>query len=305
MNDHSETWSSEATESKGFLRRLSALFSHTPRDKTTLREVLFEAYRQGVIDREAFSMIERVLHMSELRVRDVMVPRAQMEVVRAEKTLEEVLPFVVETAHSRFPVVGEDRSQVEGILLAKDILPHVLHKTLHMKVRQIMRPALFVPESKRLNAMLQEFRSCKQHMAIVVDEYGTASGLITIEDVLEQIVGEIADEHDEPEAYIFRHGNHAWTVKAITPLEEFNRHFGTRFESEEVETIGGLIVHHLGRVPRRGEKIEYGGFIFEVIRADKRRVHLFRVRPKEKSAAETHGCPKIEVPTASSLTPKS
>ena len=284
MSNASETVPSRPPESKGFLRRLSTLFSHTPKDKATLSEILLEACRQGVIDPSQQRMIERVLRMSELRVRDVMVPRAQMEVVEADKTLEEVLPFVVETAHSRFPVVGEDRSQVEGILLAKDILPHVLKKTLHIRVWQIMRPALFVPESKRLTAMLQEFRTKRQHMAIVVDEYGAASGLITIEDVLEQIVGEIADEHDTEEAYIFRHGNHAWTVKAITPLEEFNRHFGTRFESEEVETIGGFIVHHLGKVPKRGEKIELDGLIFEVIRASGRRVHLFRVRPKEQSA---------------------
>ncbi len=276
MSDHSET----LTPEKGLLRRLSALFTHSPRDKATLREILFEAYRHGVIDKEALSMIEGVLHISELRVRDVMVPRAQMEVVEGYKTLEEVLPFVVETAHSRFPVVGEDRSQVEGILLAKDLLPHVLQKSLHLPVKQIMRPALFVPESKRLNAMLREFRSSRQHMAIVVDEYGAASGLITIEDVLEQIVGEIADEHDTEESYIFRHGNNTFTVKAITPLEVFNRHFGTGFESDEVETIGGLIASHLGRVPRRGEQIEYGGLIFQVVRADKRRVHLFRVRPK-------------------------
>ncbi len=268
----------EIGESRNWVERLSHFFNGEPKTRAELLEVLRDACRRHVIDGDALSMIEGVLMVSELRVRDVMLPRAQMDVVHQDAALEDVLPVVIDTAHSRFPVIGEDRSQVVGILLAKDLLPYVLRQNLSVPVKKLMRQALFVPESKRLNVMLREFRERCQHMAIVIDEYGAAAGLVTIEDILEQIVGEIADEHDLEEEYIFRRSNRAYTVKAITPIEEFNRYFNTSFSTEEADTIGGLIVHTLGHVPKRGERVQLDRFLFEVIRADNRRVHLLKVK---------------------------
>jgi magnesium and cobalt transporter len=267
----------QAGEHRSWLERLTHFISGEPEDRDDLLELLRTAQKRNLIEQEALSMIEGVLQVSELRVRDVTIPRSQMVVLPQDAEIETVFPLVAESAHSRYPVIGEDRTEVVGILLVKDLLIHSL-KDRSQLIRDIMRPALFVPESKRLNVLLREFRATRSHMAIVVDEYGAAAGLVTIEDVLEQIVGEIEDEHDfGDEEYIFRKGEREYTLKALTPIEDFNEYFGADFSDDEFDTIGGLIVHHLGHVPTRGEKAELGPFRFVVIRADSRRLHLLKL----------------------------
>ena len=267
----------QAGEHRSWLERLTHFISGEPEDRDDLLELLRTAQKRNLIEQEALSMIEGVLQVSELRVRDVTIPRSQMVVLPQDAEIETVFPLVAESAHSRYPVIGEDRTEVVGILLVKDLLIHSL-KDRSQLIRDIMRPALFVPESKRLNVLLREFRATRSHMAIVVDEYGAAAGLVTIEDVLEQLVGEIEDEHDfGDEEYIFRKGEREYTLKALTPIEDFNEYFGADFSDDEFDTIGGLIVHHLGHVPTRGEKAELGPFRFVVIRADSRRLHLLKL----------------------------
>jgi magnesium and cobalt transporter len=224
-------------------------------------------------------MLEGVLQVSEIQVRDVMVPRSQMVVVHRDDPPEKILPVVIESGHSRFPVVGEDRDEVAGILLAKDLLRYFAQDgRAQFDIRECLRPAVFIPESKRLNVLLKEFRVSHNHMAIVVDEYGGVSGLLTIEDVLEQIVGDIGDEYDVDEAEgIRREGERIFTVPALTRIDDFNATFGTRFSDEEFDTIGGLVLHELGRMPRRGEAIEIGGLELKVLRADRRRIESLRV----------------------------
>ena len=273
----SDAPSTSRPQQKKWIDRISHLLTGEPKDRDNLIELLREARDRRLIDTEALSMIEGVLQVSELRVRDIMIPRSQMVVVPRDAELETIFPLVIESAHSRFPVIGEDRSEVVGILLAKDLLPHI-QENKHLLVQDVLRPARFVPESKRLNVLLREFRTNRYHMAIVVDEYGTAAGLVTIEDVLEQIVGEIEDEHDITEKdYIFRRRDREYTVKALTPIDDFNDYFSTHFSDEEFDTIGGLIVHKLGYVPERGERVKMNRFQFEVVRADNRRIHLLEV----------------------------
>lgn len=264
---------------RSLLERISHFLTGEPQDQEDLLEILRESQEKQLLDSDALSMIEGVMQVSEMRVRDIMIPRAQMVVVPREAELESVFPLVVEFAHSRFPVIEGDRSKVVGILLAKDLLAHALgDKT--MKVEQIMRPLSVVPESKRLNVLLKEFRTERNHMAIVVDEYGNAAGLVTIEDVLEQIVGKIEDEHDEdePQAYISQRSEREFIVSALTPIEEFNAHFSADFDDADCDTVGGLILQQLEHFPKKGEKVEIGDFIFEVLRADNRRVHLLKLK---------------------------
>jgi len=276
-------------EHRSWLERLGLFFTGEPEDREDLLDLLRAAQKRNLIEAEALSMIEGVMQVSELKVRDIMIPRAQMVVVSQDAELEAVFPLVAESAHSRYPVIGEDRTEVVGILLVKDLLIHSL-KDKTKQVREIMRPAQFVPESKRLNVLLKEFRTTRSHMAIVVDEYGAAAGLVTIEDVLEQIVGEIEDEHDfGDEEYIFRKNDREYTLKALTPIDEFNDYFYVDFNDDEFDTIGGLIVHHLGHVPKRGEKVDLDRFRFIVLRADSRRVHLLKLillpQPESQSGA--------------------
>ena len=276
-----------AGEHRSWLERLTHFISGEPEDRDDLLELLRTAQKRQLIEQEALSMIEGVLQVSELRVRDITIPRSQMVVVPQDAEIETIFPLVAESAHSRYPVIGEDRTEVVGILLVKDLLLHSL-KDRSRSVRDVMRPALFVPESKRLNVLLREFRATRSHMAIVVDEYGAAAGLVTIEDVLEQIVGEIEDEHDfGDEEYIFRKNDSEFTLKALTPIEEFNEYFQADFSDDEFDTIGGLIVHHLGHVPKRGEKAELGRYRFIVIRTDGRRIDLLKlvVMPEESASA--------------------
>ena len=265
--------------SGSWLRRLLESLSGEPQDLDELSEVLTDARERGLIDTDVFAMLEGVLQVSEIQVRDVMVPRSQMVVIQRDEPPERILPVVVESGHSRFPVVGEDRDEVVGILLAKDLLRYFAEGGKgQFDIRECVRPAVFIPESKRLNVLLKEFRVSHNHMAIVVDEYGGVSGLLTIEDVLEQIVGDIGDEYDVDEGEgIRKEAERVFAVPALTRIEEFNRTFGTRFSDEEFDTIGGLILHELGRMPRRGEAIEIGGLELKVVRADRRRIETLRV----------------------------
>jgi len=262
-----------------WLRRLVESLAGEPQDLEQLTEVLEDARERGLIDADVLAMLEGVLQVSEIQVRDVMVPRSQMVVIQRDEPPERILPVVIESGHSRFPVVGEDRDEVAGILLAKDLLRFFAQGGEgHFDIRECLRPAVFIPESKRLNVLLKEFRVSHNHMAIVVDEYGGVSGLLTIEDVLEQIVGDIGDEYDVDEGEgIRKEAERSFTVPALTRIEDFNRAFGTRFSDEEFDTIGGLVLHELGRMPRRGEAIGIGGLELKVVRADRRRIETLRV----------------------------
>jgi magnesium and cobalt transporter len=270
--------------SGSWLRRLVDSLTGEPRDLEQLTEVLEDARERGLIDTDVLAMLEGVLQVSEIQVRDVMVPRSQMVVVQRDEPPEKILPVVIESGHSRFPVVGEDRDEVAGILLAKDLLRYFAQdEDSQFDIREVLRPVVFIPESKRLNVLLKEFRISHNHMAIVVDEYGGVSGLLTIEDVLEQIVGDIGDEYDIDESEgIRREGERTFSVPALTRIEDFNEAFGTRFSDEEFDTIGGLVLHELGRMPRRGEAIEIGGLELKVQRVDRRRIESLRVTtPRE------------------------
>ncbi|HEX9772996.1 MAG TPA: transporter associated domain-containing protein [Steroidobacteraceae bacterium] len=262
-----------------WLRRLAETLSGEPRDLEQLADVLADAKERGLIEADVLSMMEGVLQVSAIQVRDVMVPRSQMVVVQREDPPERILPVVIESGHSRFPVVGEDRDEVVGILLAKDLLRYFAQEnSSSFDIRECLRPAVFIPESKRLNVLLKEFRNSHNHMAIVVDEYGGVSGLLTIEDVLEQIVGDIGDEYDVDEGEgIRKESERTFAVPALTRIEEFNDTFDTRFSDEDADTIGGLVLHELGRMPRRGEAIEIGGLELKVLRADRRRIETLRV----------------------------
>jgi magnesium and cobalt transporter len=263
----------------GWLKRLRAQVTGEAQDREDLVEDVREAAERGVVDADSVEMIEGVLEVSDLHVRDIMVPRSQMIVLERDAAPEELLPRVVDAGHSRFPVIGDDRDQVVGILLAKDLLRYFADGGQQdFDIREVMRPAVFVPESKRLNVLLKEFRKNRHHMAIVVDEYGGVAGLVTIEDVIEQIVGDIADEYDvEEDLPIRREGERQFAVKALTRIDEFNEFFGTELSDEEFDTIGGLVANAFGRLPRRGETVKIGEMEFRVIRADRRRIETLRV----------------------------
>jgi magnesium and cobalt transporter len=281
MND--ESTNPDKEQKRSWLERLGQALQGELKDRDQLIEVLQEAQKNNIIDYDALTMIEGVIGVSEMQVRDIMIPRSQMVVVERDADMKVILQTVVESAHSRFPAVGENRDEVIGILLAKDLLPYFLDgENTRFNLRDILRPAVFIPESKRLNVLLKEFRASRNHIAIVVDEYGGVAGMVTIEDVLEQIVGEIEDEHDvEEDAYIFEHRNEEYTVKAITPIEDFNEHFQANFSDEEFDTIGGLVMNGFGHMPKRGEKLNLGDFHFKVLRASNRQIYLLQVSRRE------------------------
>ncbi len=259
------------------LERIGAILMREPEDRAQLLELLQSSYERNLMDADALAMIEGVLQVSELQARDIMVPRAQMDVVDIHEPPEKFQPQVIESGHSRFPVIGENKDDIIGILLAKDLLRYFAGQKFN--VRDMLRPAVFIPESKRLNVLLKDFRRNRNHMAIVVDEYGGVAGLVTIEDVLEQIVGEIEDEYDfdETEANILLDRNGLYRVKAQTEIEDFNATFGTEFSDAEYDTIGGLLLSHFGRLPKRGEEIVLERLRFRVLRADSRRLHSLLV----------------------------
>ena len=272
---------------RSLLDRLSHALLGEPATRDDLIEVLRDSAKRDLLDRDSLDMIEGVLQVSEMKVRDIMVPRSQIDVVDRNSPPEGYLPLVIESGHSRFPMVDGDKDRVIGILLAKDLLRYLFldkKKRAQFNVHDMLRPAVFVPESKRLNVLLREFRTSRNHMAIVVDEYGGVAGLVTIEDVLEQIVGEIADEYDiEDDLMIMPRDGGEYVVKALVTLADFNARLGSRLEHEEIETVGGLVMNRLGHVPRRGEKIDIGDWRFEVLRADSRRVYLLKVTPVEQA----------------------
>ncbi|PZP65146.1 MAG: magnesium/cobalt efflux protein [Azospira oryzae] len=260
-----------------WLERLSALIMREPEDRESLVQLLHSAYRRNLLDADALSMIEGVIQVSEMPVRDIMIPRSQMQMIDIEATPAQMTAFAIETGHSRFPVYDGNKDNVIGILLAKDLLRY--HAGEESSVRAMLRPAVFIPESKRLNVLLKDFRSNRNHMAIVVDEYGGVAGLVTIEDVLEQIVGEIEDEYDYEEAgdNIIRDKDGRFRVKATTEIQDFNAALGTQFSDEEYDTVGGLVLSLFGRLPKRGESVSADGVRFQVLRADSRRLHSLLV----------------------------
>ncbi|KON82309.2 CBS domain-containing protein [Azoarcus sp. PA01] len=259
------------------LERLSALLSREPEDRGELMALLHSAFERNLLDADALSIIEGTLQMSDLQVSDVMVPRSQMEVIGVDDPMDKIASFVIETGHSRFPTVGESKDDVVGIFLAKDLLRYFVGQ--EFELREALRPAVFVPETKRLNVLLRDFRVSRNHMAIVVDEYGGVAGLVTIEDVLEQIVGEIEDEYDSDFAgdniRLMQDGR--YRVKATTEIADFNTAFATNFSDADVDTIGGLVIRALGRLPQRGDTVILGDMKVQVLRADSRRVYTLLV----------------------------
>jgi magnesium and cobalt transporter len=279
---------SPSSQKPSFFERLSSLLLREPEDREQLMQLLHSAYEKNLMDADALTIIEGALATSETRVTDVMVPRAQMDVVDVDDPIDDIIAVVIDAAHSRFPVVDGDRDKVLGILLAKDLLR--LHTEKDFDLRDWLRPAVFIPESKRLNVLLREFRVSRNHMAIVVNEYGGVAGLVTIEDVLEQIVGDIEDEYDFDEAHdnIRQDASGRYRVKARTEIADFNAAFGTTYSDEECDTVGGLVLRHLGRVPKRNEIMEIDGTRFQVLRADSRRLYTLLVdRPAAPAGAES------------------
>lgn len=290
MNEDRPSGAAQEGRPRSWLERIGQILQSEPKDKEDLRQFLLDAQERALLDRDAVTMIEGVMDVSEMQVRDIMIPRSQMEVIERDARLTDFLPIIIASAHSRFPVIGENRDEVVGIILAKDLLPFVAAEgNGEFNIREILRPAMIVPESKRLNVLLREFQTSRNHMAIVVDEYGGVAGMVTIEDVLEQIVGEIGDEHDidEDDYLVKDHGNQEYTVKALIPVDEFNDHFGTRFSDEEFDTIGGLVLQHFGRLPARDESVSFGGLCFTVLSADGRTIRLLRVSPAAAEPADT------------------
>lgn len=278
--------------SPSFIDRLSQALLREPSSRMELVSILRDAQQRNLLDRDSLDMIEGVLQVSEMQVRDIMIPRTQMQVVDSGQSPDEFLPLVIEEAHSRYPMIDGDKDKVVGILLAKDLLRYfqLRKKATDLDLDDILRPAVFIPESKRLDVLLRDFRANRNHMAIVVDEYGGVSGLVTIEDVLEQIVGEIEDEHDieDDDMLILARGEGHYVVKALLPLDDFNEHFGTTYKFDNIDTIGGLVLTTLEHVPKRGETVELDGLHIKVLRADSRRVHLLEVtRLDETAAAES------------------
>jgi len=258
---------------------IASLFGKKKSERSRLLESLRESQHKGLIDMDALIMIEGVFQVSEMRVRDIMVPRSHLVVIQQDQSIEKMLSIVAASGHSRFPVIDESLDEIVGILLAKD-LSHYSNESSRQsfELKDILRPAVFVPESKRLNVLLKDFRASRNHMAIVIDEYSGVAGLVTIEDVLEQIVGEIDDEHDAADAInIHRHGFHRYTLKGITPISEFNAFFGTDFSNEQFDTVAGLILNELGHMPERGEEITIDNYLFKIISSSSRRINNMQV----------------------------
>ena len=283
--------SSDTLNKKGFFSLLlSQLFHGEPKNRDELLELIRDSEQNELIDQDTRDMLEGVMDIADQRVRDIMIPRSQMVTLKRNQNIEECLDVIIESAHSRFPVISEDKDHIEGILMAKDLLPFMRSDAEPFSMEKVLRPAVVVPESKRVDRMLKEFRSQRYHMAIVIDEFGGVSGLVTIEDILELIVGEIEDEYDDEEDIDFRQlSRHTWTVRALASIEDFNETFGTQFSDEEVDTIGGLVMQAFGHLPARGETIDIDGYQFKVAMADSRRIIQVHVRIPDNSPS-----PKLE-----------
>ena len=289
MASEPEKQNSKQSNKVSLLERLSNFLLREPEDREQLVELLHGAYENHLMDADSLAMIEGVLQVSEMQVRDIMIPRSQMDVIDITDPPEKFIPHVIETAHSRFPVIEDDKNDVIGILLAKDLLRYYAGEDF--EVRDMLRPAVFIPEAKRLNVLLKEFRSNRNHIAIVVDEYGGVAGMVTIEDVLEQIVGDIEDEYDydEDEDNIIQNAEGHYRVKALTEIADFNEAVGTNFSDEEYSTIGGLVVNKFGHLPKRGDSIVIENLSINVLRADSRRLHsiLVEIIPDEQYPIES------------------
>ncbi len=288
MND--DRSSNEQSSSRSWFERLSQVLLREPKDREQLVELMRDAQRRDLLDADALGMIESVLQVGEMQVRDIMIPRAQMVVVGRDAMPGEILPIIIDSGHSRFPVISDSRDEVVGILLAKDLLRYRLEGSTGFNIKDVMRPAVFIPESKRLNVLLKEFRASRNHLAIVVDEYGGVAGMVTIEDVLEQIVGEIEDEHDiDEDRFIRKRSEKEYVLKSLTPIEDFNEYFGVTFSDEEFDTIGGCVIQAFGHMPKRGETVTIENFEFKVLRADNRRMHMLgmTVLPPPSDTPET------------------
>lgn len=269
---------SSSSGHRSWLDKLAQAFVQEPKTRQELFQLLREANRNKLLDDDALGIVEGAIEISEIKVRDIMIPRSQMVTLQIDQTPEEFLPAIIEAAHSRYPVFGENNDEILGILLAKDLLPLILNRPDNFNLRELLRPCNFVPESKRLNVLLKEFRANHNHMAVVIDEYGSVDGLVTIEDVLEQIVGDIEDEHDmEEEGYIRAAPSGDHYVNALTPIEDFNEFFSSSFSDEEFDTIGGIVLNAFGHLPKRNEVVELNNWRFRVANADSRRLHLLRV----------------------------
>jgi magnesium and cobalt transporter len=268
---------------RSWIDKIALLFNSEPRTRQDLEDVLTVAAENEVIDQDARSIMEGAMQVSDMQARDIMIPRSQMELIKADATLEEILPQIIDSGHSRYPVIGEGPDDILGILLVKDLLPQILvSDSGKFRIETLLRPSMVVPESKRLNVLLREFRENRNHMAIVIDEYGGVAGLVTIEDVLEEIVGEIEDETDEDaDRFIHMIDDHEYMVKALTPIDEFNAYFGSRFSDEEFDTIGGLVIQAFGHMPVRHEITTIDDFKFEVIKADQRKIYSLRMCPPQ------------------------
>ena len=280
MSDDHPSGSDTPNQKKGFFSLLrQQLFHGEPKSREDLVEVIRDSEQNALIDPDTRDMLEGVMDISDQRVRDIMIPRSQIVTLKRNQTLDECLDVIIDSAHSRFPVISEDKDHIEGILMAKDLLPFMRSDAEAFSMEKVLRPAVVVPESKRVDRMLKEFRSQRYHMAIVIDEFGGVSGLVTIEDILELIVGEIEDEYDEEEDIDFRQlSRHTWTVRALASIEDFNEAYGTHFSDEEVDTIGGLVMQAFGHLPARGESIDIDGYQFKVAMADSRRIIQVHVK---------------------------
>jgi len=265
---------------KSWIDKIAQVFSDEPTDTKSLLELVRNAEQDQVLDADALSIIEGALQVSSMQVRDIMIPRSQVVTVPADLAAVEIIELITKASHSRFPVIGDNVDSVLGILLAKDLLPLALNNAAEkFQIKDVIRPATFVPESKRLNVLLREFRETRQHMAIVIDEYGSVCGAVTIEDVLEQIVGEIEDEYDvDDDSYIKKFDEENYIVKALTPVDEFNGYFATAFSDQEFITVGGLVLQQFGHIPERGETITIGKFLITVLNADSRQIKLIKVK---------------------------
>lgn len=277
----SEDRSSNDPGDRSWIERIAHVFSSEPKTREDLFDVLSVAKQNEVIDDDAISIVEGAMHISDMQAREIMIPRPQMVVLKADQPLSELLPVIIDTGHSRYPVVGDNLDDVQGILLSKDLLPLLWRseKCEEVDIRSLLRPATLVPESKRLNVLLRDFREKRNHMAVVIDEYGGAAGLITIEDILEQIVGEIEDEYDEEDDLPIRKiADNDFVVQALTPIDDFNEYFNAGFSDEEFDTIGGLLLKAFGHLPSRNEVTQLDRFEFKVVNADHRQIHLLRMR---------------------------
>ena len=269
-------------EHPNWVDKLTSFFQQDPKDRNALLGILRDAGSRGMLDDEALSIIEGAVQVADMQVREIMIPRSQMVCIDEDQEPEAFLPQIIASAHSRFPVIGDSKDEVTGILLAKDLLPLILNRSGKFNIKNHLRPATFIPESKRLNVLLREFRTKRNHMAIVIDEFGGVAGLVTIEDVLEQIVGDIEDETDVDEDTYIKPADdleHSFIVKALTPIADFNEQFSTQFPDDEFDTIGGIVMQEFGYMPTRNESLDISGIRFDVLNADGRRIRLLRVTP--------------------------